>query len=418
MQNREKPILLFFPMDMLSHILRCLQLADAVRDIAVCYFATEQYADLVQSRGHRSVSCLCLSADMIIRMGQKGDSSWVSVKYLEPVLLSQVDVIKSIRPDLIVNDYSFTAQLAAEMAGVQCASLINGLFSNQLVINRAVPKSHPMAKFAFLFPRFLISAIQTTIFRRLHSPFRALRKKYGLKQTKRSFLDEFEADWNLILETCEYAPQDRLGDTSVVLGPLYHVDTKIEGKILERLDPRKRTILVNMGSSGLVEKAAFLNDPRFLKYNILVVGKNTALLHGDHVIRADFLSLESVLPNVDLVVTQAGTGNIFQTLGHGIPVFCYPTFFEQEWNAIRLSDLGFGLYLTGRESVNEMARLVAYWSQRKHELKFEMLRGSFSVKQTKERFRRFVEQRLRDEIQLALPGPSKLTQSETWMMDS
>ena len=37
-----KPILLFSPMDMLSHHLRCLQLADAIKNFTTCIFAIEK----------------------------------------------------------------------------------------------------------------------------------------------------------------------------------------------------------------------------------------------------------------------------------------------------------------------------------------------------------------------------------------
>ena len=72
---------------------------------------------------------------MIIKMGKKGDSSWVSLKNIKPVLDAQIQIIEEIKPDYVINDYSFTAHLAAEFSNIPCVSLINGLFSKNLAID-------------------------------------------------------------------------------------------------------------------------------------------------------------------------------------------------------------------------------------------------------------------------------------------
>ncbi|MCM2282492.1 MAG: hypothetical protein NDI61_11680 [Bdellovibrionaceae bacterium] len=384
---RTKQVLLFFPMDMLSHMLRCLQLADAVKDFAVCYFATEQFHALIEGRGHRAVTTKCLSAEMIIKKGQEGDSSWVSADNLEPVMLDQARVIREIQPDAVVNDYSFTAHLAAELTGKPCLSMINGLFSKYLAVKKGVPPSHPLASVARFIPQVLIDVIQNLVFRRLHKAYRVLRKKYGLSQTRKCFMEEFEGDINLLLDSCEFAPQAAIPENYHAIGALFHVDSKFEDKLIERLDSRKKTILVNMGSSGQVERVSFLNSPEYRRYNVIVVGKDTSALKADHIIAAPFLSLESVLPHVDLVLTQAGTGNVLQALSHGIPVFCYPTFFEQEWNALRVQELGYGVMLTGNENKDTMAGFIQRWTEKKATPKFDLLVGTINVAQTKMRFR-------------------------------
>lgn len=386
-----KPVLLFFPMDMLSHHLRCLQLADAIKSFATCIFATEKYSDLIKSRNYEAVYYTSLSSEMIIQMGQKNDSSWVSTKVFEPVLDSQIQIIKKIKPHFVVNDYSFTAHLAAEYLNIPCLSLINGLFSNQLAIQKPIPLSHPMARFSFVIPGFVINGVQNIIFKMLHRPYRQIRKKLGLSLKNRTFMDEFKGDISLILDTNEFAPQTHLPPNTFFLGPIYHTDSKVEEAVLSRLDPNKKTLLVNMGSSGSVGQVRFLNDLYFSKYNVLVVGSHTDSLDAPHIIKEKFLSLESILPKVDLVFSQGGTGNIFQSLAHGVPVFCYPTFFEQDWNSLRVQELGYGLNLTSKEPLEDMRDLVERWSSKKEETKFRLLCESISVEKTKIRFQQIIQ---------------------------
>jgi UDP:flavonoid glycosyltransferase YjiC (YdhE family) len=385
-----KPILLFFPMDMLSHHLRCLQLADAIKDLATCIFATEKYKELIESRGHESVFYKSLSAEMILKMGQQGDSSWVSVKNLEPVIERQIQIIHNIKPDYVINDYSFTAHLAAEYLNTPCISLINGLFTKHLAIPKGIPTSHPMSKFSFLLPNFIIQNIQEFIFKILHRPYRQLRKIFGLSLINRSFLDEFKGNINLVLDTAEFAPQTHLPKDTYFLGPLYHSESKVESQILDQLDSNKKTILVNMGSGGLIDQVAYLNDSIFNKYNILVIGDQANVLSANHIFKAKFLSLESIMPKVDLVLNQGGTGNIFQSLAHGVPVFCYPTFFEQDWNSIRVQELEYGLHLTGKESLESIKELIEVWSNKKEETKFKLLSENISVEKSKIRFRKIM----------------------------
>lgn len=131
-----KPVVLFIPMDMLSHHLRCLQLADALRDSATCIFLTAHYKELIESRNPRAVFCESVSAEDMIQRCQRGDMSWMSGPRFEPVFLKQLDCIAAIRPDYIVNDYSFTGNLAAEKSGVLSLSLVNGLFSRYYCLPR------------------------------------------------------------------------------------------------------------------------------------------------------------------------------------------------------------------------------------------------------------------------------------------
>lgn len=400
----DKPVLLFFPMDMLSHHLRCLQLADAIKNFATCIFATEKFSKLIKSRHYESAHYKSLSSEMIIKMGQQNDSSWVSAKNLEPVIEDQIQLIKVIKPDYIINDYSFTAHLAAEHLNIPCVSLINGLFSNQLAIQKPIPLTHPLAKFKFLIPNFIIRAGQNIIFKILHRPYRQIRKKRGLSLKNRTFMDEFKGDISLILDSNEFAPQTHLPPNTFFLGPIYHTDTKVENLILESLDPNKKTLLVNMGSSGSTEQVQFLNDEYFCKYNVLIVGDHSECLSAPQFIKAKFLSLESVLPKVDLVFNQGGTGNIFQSLAHGVPIFCYPTFFEQDWNSLRVQELEYGLNLTSKESIETMRELIEVWSNKKEETKFKLLRESINVEKTKFRFQQIIQNLLQPKLaQIYIP---------------
>lgn len=177
-----------------------------------------------------------------------------------------------------------------------------------------------------------------------------------------------------------------------MIGPLYHTDTHTEEAILSQLDSSKKTLLVTMGSGGLTERVSYLNDPYFAKYNIIAVGKDITCLTAPHILKSPFLSLESIFPNVDLVLNQSGSGNIAQALAHGVPIFCYPTFFEQEWNAIRVRNLGYGLYLTGKEPLLEMQQMIEQWVGKKHEPVFRQIRNPNTITESQARFRTVMEE--------------------------
>jgi UDP:flavonoid glycosyltransferase YjiC (YdhE family) len=187
----------------------------------------------------------------------------------------------------------------------------------------------------------------------IHIPFKKIRKQLNLK-TQRTYLDELEGDENLICDRPGLFPQKKLPDNYRIIGPLLYTNSTGEEEVLSKLDRDKKTICVCMGSTGNWAELEFLSDDFFSKFNIMTAGDTNRVITGKRVIKKAFLNLDAVLPACDYFICHGGNGTIYKALAHKIPLFCLPAHFEQEWNAKRIEELGFG------KNINNNAKEVLY----------------------------------------------------------
>jgi UDP:flavonoid glycosyltransferase YjiC (YdhE family) len=337
-----KPIILFFPYELMSHYLRSITLAKSLANDYDIYFAhSHKYAPFLKKSGFKTFTCEQISPDEIIESAKRFDFSWINRKNLERVFLSQVAAIEKYLPVAVVGDTSFTLGMAAEYMQTPYTSIINGYMSNHYLFQRSLSQSHPRYHDFMRLPRVIqpsfLQAAEQLNMRLVHKPFREMRKNYGLS-SKTEYLSELEGDLTLIADSEDVFPQKRLPKGYKILGPIFYDDDKNES--LLAVDPQKPTVFISMGSSGSIDKVSAFNDEMFSCYNIIVAGDNSKTLNSPHIIHTPFLSSNEIGRWADVVVCHGGNGSLYQAVMLGKHVMAFPAFFEQEWNAVRFSQLG------------------------------------------------------------------------------
>lgn len=338
--------ILVFPFDLLSHYLRCIELAKRYPGADIYFASSETYDHFVHEAGYNTFAVEHFDAGHVMACAAKFDFSWLNKSDIERVFLSQVKKIAELKPQLVIGDTAPALKMAAEYANVRYVALMNGYMSRYYSEVRALPQAHPGYVPLSRLPPKLSAAIirlaETIAMRRVHQPFRQLRKTYGLKPVF-SYPGEMEGDETLLCDEEHLFPQTRLPEHYRIIGPLIYDADEPEDDLLSRIPPGKKVILVCMGSSGNWEALRFLSLPRYAGFTIITAGDTDGAIKGDHVIARPFVALNSVLPRCTLLICHGGNGTIYHGIRHKVPMLCLTSHFEQEWNVQRLEALGLGL---------------------------------------------------------------------------
>lgn len=374
-----------FPLELAAHYLRCLDLCRRLEgpfDIEIAY--SSNYKEFTQDLGLESFRVEDFDPEEIRRKAARFDFSWLNPRSVRSILGSQIEVIEKHEPDIVLGDASFTLKMAAEKTSTKFVSLLNGYMTKYYRPTRKIPRNHPGYQYSRKIPSRLFELITRLIerasFRKIHEPFRKIRKEMGLSSQK-YFLDELEGESNLICDLPELFPQKKLPSNYDFIGPLYYRGSSKEEDVLDFIGDHQPNILVSMGSTGSWEKVSFLNNPIFGKYRIIASGDTGQALDGTNILNKPFINHIAIMPKIDLMICHGGNGTVYQALSFGVPALCVPNNFEQEWNACQVEEMGLGVRLDDLSKVDEILELIGSWTER---------RADASHTKTKERIKDFL----------------------------
>jgi len=361
-------------MDMASHYLRCLELCKKLKDQFDLKIAnSERFEDFIKRLNIETFETENFDPEQIVDATVKFDFSWINRENIERVLYSQLNVIQEFEPDFVLGDTSLPLKIASEKTDTIFISLLNGYMTKYYRFTRNVSRNHPGYQYSDKMPasffNLLVRLIEYVSFRKIHEPFRRIRKELNLS-SQHYFLDEFEGDVNLICDLPELFPQKKHNKNYHFIGPLFYRGSDCEKDILEFIGDHHPNILVSMGSTGNWEKISFLNDPIFKEFKIIVSNQDNPIMYRPNTLSRSFINHTAILDKIDIVICHGGNGTIYQALSHGIPVLCITNNFEQEWNSQRIDELELGTSINNISNVIEIRRIIDFWKNRKRSNRF------------------------------------------------
>ncbi len=329
---------LAFPFPLLSHYLRTREILKSL-DAEILYAGACKAAERVAALGEQLFPCEHFDEAEMLECTNRFDFSWLNIQAIERVYLSQVEAIKTFKPDLVVSDSAQTAKMACETTGVPHVSIVNGYLTKFYALTRRLPETHPAWKHQQRVPPKyfdpIIKLVEKLSMHSVHAPFRALRKKYKLPSTA-TYLDEFEGDKTAICDDEEVFPQCALPSTHRFIGPAFFKD----GSDAESLVCDGRPlVLASMGSSGNWGNLHILRDSAFECFKVVAVGRGADIFRNTHVEVKSFIS-PSNLSAASAIICHGGNGTLYQAVYSGVPVLAQATSFEQQWNVERFRELG------------------------------------------------------------------------------
>jgi UDP:flavonoid glycosyltransferase YjiC (YdhE family) len=251
-------------------------------------------------------------------------------------LASLAGAIARHTPDVIVRDlYDFAAPLAAERAGVPCATLAFGhhtpaarlteLVGDRLAalrdeaglpVDETLGWLHRWLYLDFVPPRF--QAFSTREIATAHC-FRPSALDALGRGAPLGWLDALSP-----------------GLTAwVTLGTVFNRSPALFPAAVDGLRALCRNIVVTVGES---------QDPAAPELRAL----------GGGAVRVErFVALSHLVPRCDLVVCHGGFNTVMGALAHGRPVLCLPEHSDDPYNGARCAELGVGLTIAARAATRE-----------------------------------------------------------------
>jgi UDP:flavonoid glycosyltransferase YjiC (YdhE family) len=339
--------ILFFPFDLLSHYLRCLVLADGYdkKTTKIYFLRSPTYNKFVVDHGYQTFLCEQFNSQHVMDCSRNFDFSWLNQQDIERVTLAQISIIQEFKPDMVIGDTAPCLKMAAEYTRTPYTALMNGYMTKYYAFTRNVPRMHKAYKFLHDLPVPVSDAItdlaEKFTFKKIHRPFKNLRKKLGLKAIT-DYISEVEGDHNLICDLPSLFPQKELPLNYVFTGPLMYEHQGNEEQWLSALNSLKPIICVCMGSSGDWERLKFLNDRYYDRYTIITAGDHKKVLYAAHILSKEFVNLRQVLKKSSLLICHGGNGTIYSGITSNVFMLCLSSHFEQEWNLHAVQKFGYG----------------------------------------------------------------------------
>jgi UDP:flavonoid glycosyltransferase YjiC (YdhE family) len=281
-----------------------------------------------------------------------GRLRFVSREDIERMVEADLDLIRAVRPDVVLTDGRFSAQVSCQVAGVPHAAIVN--------VSSTAYRALPYIPMFDAVPRWLAppgSAVRSAldrvnlrlemaVFDAVMNVFSQLTRKHGLRRKVTATNCLAGADLTLLADVPEYFPARDMPPDHQYVGPL---TWSLRLPAPEGWPPPRRRgpcVYVTMGTTGIPEFFPLFVDLLARSGMDAVVttgGQAPGLASPDpHIWVGDFVDGSLAMPLCDVVVCHGGNGTIYQALQHGKPVIGMPSIPDQAFNMRRVEALGLG----------------------------------------------------------------------------
>ncbi len=256
--------------------------------------------------------------------------------YSQNIIQSQVqedlDLINTVRPDLIIGDFRLSLLISARVARVPFVNITNLTWHPSAKLGVQVPDIPITGLLGVRLTGLIFRHLKPFIYASLAKPFNKIASNYGLPSL--GSLEEiytsgdhvFYADVPGIVET---AP---LPKGHHVAGPVPgRLQVELAKEISGWLDERP-LILVSLGSSGpqhllpLITKALENLPAQAL---VSTSGLKIDRVPGPNIRVVDFMPLDVLLPKASALLCNGGSPSCYSAAAGGVPVLAIPSNLDQ-----------------------------------------------------------------------------------------
>lgn len=348
-----KPILILTNANFLGHMVRCIEIASALRTLGapVIFAASGRYVDLLHRWQFSVLPLFTPDRDRTLAAITANNFDFYDLPLARQCVEAETACIRQVDPSVVVGDFRWTAKMSAEQCTVPYASVINVLWTPYGQRTSAGPgNASPKAGLVRRLRRRLARTLHRQSRQRLQSPFALLRAELGLLPF-RGFAAEICGDLNLMPDLPQlYPPAAELPENFHFVGPLFGADGILPAPAAVRLpdEPYLYCSLSSAATPGLIELviAAFGNSTQPVVMSTGRQALPASLPANIHCY--DFLS-DDVFTRAHAIVCYGGNGTIYRALAHGTPIIGIATHREQIWQLAGVAARKVGLAFAERD---------------------------------------------------------------------
>lgn len=274
-----------------------------------------------------------------------------SLETLTSYVEDDLELIKRVKPDLIVGDFRLSLAVSAPLAGVPYAAVVNSYWSPYAILLSPDPIPD------WSMTRILGVSLAQKLFNLvrpmgaiLHSrPLNKLRKRHHLPSLGNNLRNVYAwGDYTLYADVPELVPMRPLPANHRHLGALLWSTKSELPSWWSKLPEDKPIVMVNLGSSGRAELLPMaLASLAELPITVIAAtaGKIDLAQVPSNVFVAPYLPMDIASQRADLLICNGGSLSTYQALSMGVPVLGFCSNMDQLLNMKAIEGLGAGLTL-------------------------------------------------------------------------
>jgi MGT family glycosyltransferase len=358
----QKTVAIFADGGFLAHVTRSFEIGRVLRDCfghRVVFCGEGPYMRIPAEAGFEIRSVYTVDRNETMKLAKR--AGLCSLKWwraeCEKSVTSDLEVMKALRPDVVVGDMHWSLCTSARVANIPYVAVTNAAWTRYYAEPIEPPAGHFSTKLlGDRLCRAVFPKIKNMLTWYYSLGYTDLRKQYELPPVN-SIYDLIEGDMTLLADVPEYMPTtDNMPSTYRYVGPIMWEADLPRPRWLSKLDPRRPTLYFTMGSTG---DAQFFNEAIRVfgdtEYQVLITTGGLADLGAvpSNVFVEEYANGQALMEASDAVVSHGGNGTVYQALSCGVPVIGFPSIFDQEINMQRVCKLGAGVRMWRSEYTAE-----------------------------------------------------------------
>jgi UDP:flavonoid glycosyltransferase YjiC (YdhE family) len=345
--NQRKRILFLAEGITMTHFARPAALAEALdpAEWDVFFWTPRRYHPLLRRRFSGSADLATIEPAAFLDALAHGRTVY-SADALRMYVEEDLDILREVRPDLVIGDFRLSLCISAPLAGVPFATIFNAHWSPYYSAPAIVPE---LALTRWVPPRLLGSlfAMARPLLYALHAkPANDVRRAFGLPALPHDIRSIFTAgDLVLYADVPEFVPLLGAPSHHVFVGTCsWEASTPRPAWWKEVMDSPVRKVFVSMGSSGSLRVVPAVLEAAS-QLPVRVVLSTSGRMVGplpSNVYHTDLLPYEDTAKRCALVVSHGGTGGLYATLAAGTPMLAIPSNIDNHLSSALLTKHGVG----------------------------------------------------------------------------
>lgn len=322
----KKKILFFSHAVTMAHVTRPLKWIEELdTDQFDVYLATHpKFKKLCASEKVTFIDLDCIEDSEFLKIVQSAAPIY-NAKTYEKHIADDLRVMDLVKPDLVIGDFRHSLSVSCRLKKIKYINLTNAYWSPDTRLKYPLPEApivrvlgEVLAPLVIgLFVPFLLKINFYKMAFDLRKSFR--RAGLSFKDYRRVITD---GDLTLFCDSPNLVPlKKRLGNEKYV-GPLVWSMPLPLPDWWGRLDPKKKRVFLSLGSSGPADSLPLIvRSLAKLDVEVIVAmaGRKIALGAFPNVHVADYLPVEEVCQDVDLMICNGGSPMCYTALMYGVP---------------------------------------------------------------------------------------------------
>lgn len=256
--------------------------------------------------------------------------------YTEEVLKSYVEedlrLLNSIKPDLVIGDMRLTLAISAKLKNIPYMNVTNSTWDSSAELPNLVPEIPVVKMFGVKISEMVYSLIKNQIMSQLAAPFNETAKSYGVPSYGSYYDVLTSGDYTVYTDLKNLVNIKEPKSTKLTIGALVYSMDSSNFPALGLPKQNKPRVVISLGSSGPSHQLQDMIDSLSQLDVELVVatgGKRVKAPKDSSIIIKDYLPLDVVLADADLLIFNGGSGSGYLGLSHGVPLLCIPANIDQ-----------------------------------------------------------------------------------------